>query len=324
MTSLLTEGLVSRGHHVTLFATGDSHTSATLYAMYPHGYWHDETMWPWEMYEMLNIAAAVERAHEFDIIHYEASYYPMSLAFTRLSPTPVVQTLHHAPRASEVALWRQYPEAPFIAISQEQARLLSGLNVVGIVLHSVDTSRFTFRERPEDYLLFLGRFTEGKGVLRAIELARRVGMRLLLAAAEDPYYREQVAPHVDGRQIVYVGEADFETKVKLYGGAKALLYPVQAGEPFGLVMAEAMACGTPVAALDRGAVREVVDDGITGVVFDDVDQMAAGLDRVLGLDRHLVHGHAVERFGVDRMVDEYVTVYRRIAGVSALAAAAQS
>jgi glycosyltransferase involved in cell wall biosynthesis len=321
MTSLLTEGLVARGHHVTLFATGDSHTSATLYAMYPHGYWHDETMWPWEMYEMLNIAAAVERAHEFDIIHYEASYYPMSLAFTRLSPTPVVQTLHHAPRASEVALWRQYPEAPFIAISQEQARLLSGLNVVGIVLHSVDTGRFTFREQPEDYLLFLGRFTEGKGVLRAIELARRVGMRLLLAAAEDPYYREHVAPHVDGRQIVYVGEADFETKVKLYGGARALLYPVQAGEPFGLVMAEAMACGTPVAALDRGAVREVVEDGITGVVFDDVDQMAAGLDRVLGLDRHLVHGHAVERFGVDRMVDEYVTVYRRIAGVRPLSAA---
>jgi glycosyltransferase involved in cell wall biosynthesis len=321
MTSLLTEGLVSRGHHVTLFATGDSHTSATLYAMYPRGYWHDETMWPWEMYEMLNIAAAVERAYEFDIIHYEASYYPMSLAFTRLSPTPVVQTLHHAPRASEVALWRQYPEAPFIAISQEQARLLSGLNVVGIVLHSVDTDRFTFREQPEDYLLFLGRFTEGKGVLRAIELARRVGMRLLLAAAEDPYYREHVAPHVDGRQIVYVGEADFETKVKLYGGARALLYPVQAGEPFGLVMAEAMACGTPVAALDRGAVREVVDDGITGVVFDDVDQMAAGLERVLGLDRHLVHRHAVARFGVDRMVDEYVTVYRRISGVRPLAAA---
>ena len=156
---------------------------------------------------------------------------------------------------------------------------------------------------------------------RAIELARRAGMRLLLAAAEDPYYREHVAPHVDGRQIVYVGEADFETKVKLYGGARALLYPVQAGEPFGLVMAEAMACGTPVAALDRGAVREVVEDGVTGVVFDDIDQMAAGLDRVLALDRHLVHGHAVERFGVDRMVDEYVTVYRRIAAVRPVAAA---
>jgi glycosyltransferase involved in cell wall biosynthesis len=321
MTSLLTEGLVARGHQVTLFATGDSKTSATLHALYPHGYWHDDTMWPWEMYEMLNIAAAVERARDFDIIHYEASYYPMSLAFTRLSPTPVVQTLHHAPRPSEVALWQRYPQAPFIAISQEQARLLSGLNVVGIVLHSVDTDRFTFSDQPDDYLLFLGRFTEGKGVLAAIEIARRVGMRLLLAAAEDAYYRDQVAPLVDGRQIVYVGEADFDTKVKLYGGARALLYPVQAGEPFGLVMAEAMACGTPVAALDRGAVREVVDDGITGMVFPDVDRMVNGLNRVLELDRQIVRRHAVKKFGVDRMVDQYVAIYLQIAGVRQIAAA---
>ena len=321
MTSLLTEGLVARGHAVTLFATGDSKTSATLHATYPHGYWHDEAMWPWEMYEMLNIAAAVERAREFDIVHYEASYYPMSLAFTRLTSTPVVQTLHHAPRPSEIALWQRYPEALFIAISQEQARLLVGLNVAGVVLHSVETDRFAFREQPDDYLLFLGRFTEGKGVLQAIDVARRVGIRLLLAAADEAYYREHVAPHVDGRQIAYVGEADFETKVKLYGGARALLYPVQAGEPFGLVMAEAMACGTPVAALDRGAVREVVDEGITGLVFGDVDAMAKGLDRVLQLDRHLVRRHAVKRFGVDRMVDEYVDVYYRIAGVRQIAAA---
>jgi glycosyltransferase involved in cell wall biosynthesis len=321
MTSLLTEGLVARGHQVTLFAPGDSKTSATLHALYPHGYWHDDTMWPWEMYEMLNIAAAVERAREFDIIHYEASYYPMSLAFSRLSPTPVVQTLHHAPRPSEVALWHRYPDAPFIAISQQQARLLSGLNVVGIVLHSVETDRFTFNDQPGDYLLFLGRFTEGKGVLGAIEIARRVGMRLLLAAAEEAYYREQVAPLVDGRQIVYVGEADFATKVKLYGGARALLYPVQAGEPFGLVMAEAMACGTPVAALDRGAVCEVVDDGVTGVAFPDIDHLVMGLSRVLELDRQIVRQRAVEKFGVDRMVDDYVAIYRRIAGMRQLAAA---
>ena len=321
MTSLLTEGLVARGHQVTLFATGDSKTSAMLQATYPHGYWHDETMWPWEMYEMLNLAAAVERARQYDIIHYEASYYPMSLAFTRLSPTPVVQTLHHAPRPSEVALWQRYPEAPFIAISREQARLLSGLNVAGVVLHSVETNRFVFNERPDDYLLFLGRFTEGKGVLAAIDIARRGGMRLLLAAADEAYFREHVAPHVDGRQIVYVGEADFATKVKLYGGARALLYPVQAGEPFGLVMAEAMACGTPVAALDRGAVREVVDDGVTGMAFADVDRLVNGLDRVLTLDRRQVHRRAVERFGVDRMVDEYVDLYQRIVTVSHAAAA---
>src|SRR4029077_11185722 len=271
-------------------------------AIYPHGYWHDEHMWPWELYEMLNLAAAVERSSEYDIIHYEAASYPMSLAFTRLSPTPIVQTLHHSPSAAEVALWSRYPEAPFVAISNEQARLLAGINVVGTVLHGIDTDNFTFRETPEDYLLFLGRFTEGKGVLQAIEIARRVGMRLVLAAAEDQYYRDKIAPHVGGTRIFYHGEADFPTKVKLYGGARALLYPIQAREPFGLVLAEAMAWGTPdarlhrgavqgmaggtpVAALDRGAVREMVDDGVTGIVFDDLDQMAAGLARVCALDR---------------------------------------
>lgn len=312
MTSLLNEGLVARGHDVTLFAPGDSRTTAKLHALFPHGYWHDHEMWPWELYEMMNIAAAVERSREFDIIHFQAAYYPMSLPFTRLSHAPVVQTLHHAPSQAEVRLWMTYPEAPFVAISQEQARLLHGLNVAGVVLHGVDTDRLRFREVPDDYLLFLGRFTEGKGPLQAIQVARRLGLRLILAAADEAYYREVIAPHVDGRQIVYFGEADFAAKVKLYGGARALLYPIQAREPFGLVLAEAMACGTPVAALDRGAVREVVDDGITGIVFDGLDQMTDGLDRVFALDRRRVRQHAVARFGIDRMVDEYVAVYRKI------------
>jgi glycosyltransferase involved in cell wall biosynthesis len=313
MTSLLTEGLVDRGHDVTLFATGDSKTRAKLVALFPHGYWHDENMWPWELYEMLNLAAAVERADEFDVIHYEAAYYPMSLAFARLSPTPIVQTLHHSPSPAEVKLWLHYPEAPFVAISNEQARLLDGLNVVNTVLHGIDTDNFTFRDKPDDYLLFLGRFTDGKGVLQAIEIAKRTRMKLVLAAAEDEYYREKVAPHVDGRHIVYYGEADFDAKVKLYGGARALIYPIQSREPFGLVLAEAMACGTPVAALDKGAVREVVDDGVTGMVFDDLEQMVNDLPRVFDLDRRRVRERAVARFGVARMVDEYLDVYRQIA-----------
>ena len=269
-------------------------------------------MWPWELYEMLNLAAAVERAGEFEIIHYEAAYYPMSLAFARLSPTPIIQTLHHSPSTAEVKLWARYPEVPFVAISQEQARLLDGLNVVDTVLHGIDTDNFVFREQPDDYLLFLGRFTDGKGVLQAIDVARRVGMKLILAAAEDDYYREKVKPHVDGTQIIYYGEADFAAKVKLFGGARALLYPVQAREPFGLVLAEGMACGTPAAALDRGAVREVVDDGVTGMIFSDLEQMTNELPRVFDLDRRRVRDRAVARFGAARMVDEYVSVYRRI------------
>lgn len=312
MTSLLTEGLVDHGLDVTLFGTADSKTRAKLHATFPHGYWHDEDMWPWELYEMLNLAAAIERASSFDVIHYEAAYYPMSLAFTRLSATPIVQTLHHSPSAAELKLWAHYPEARYIAISKEQASLLSGFNVVGTVLHGIDTDRFTFRERAEDYLLFLGRFTEGKGPVQAIQVARRLGMRLILAAAEEPYYHEHVKPLIDGKQIVYFGEADFDAKVRLFGGARALLYPIQAREPFGLVLAEAMACGTPVAALDRGAVREVVDDGITGVVFENLDQMVDGLPRVFALDRARVRKQAVARFGVERMVREYAAVYQKI------------
>ena len=181
------------------------------------------------------------------------------------------------------------------------------------MLHGIDTDNFVYREKPDDYLLFLGRFTDGKGVLQAIEIAKRIGMRLILAAAVNEYYRERVAPHVDGRHVVFYGEADFQAKVKLFGGARALLYPIQAREPFGLVLAEAMACGTPVAALDRGAVREVVEEGVTGMVFEDLEQMANELPRVFDLDRRRVHERAVARFGAARMVDEYVSVYARIA-----------
>ena len=312
MTSLLTEGLVAKGHQVTLFATGTSRTAATLHATFATGYSEDTSLWPWEACELINLSAAIERAAEFDVIHYQAMYWPMSVPFTRLISTPVIQTLHHAPSEPEIALWSRYPDAPFVAISKAQARLLGGLNVVGVVPHGIDMASFTFRERPDDYLLFLGRFTEGKGVLPAIDVAQRVGMRLVLAAPENDYYRKVIAPHVDGVDVVYAGEVDHPRKVALFGGARALIYPVQAGEPFGLVIAEAMACGTPVAALDRGAVRELVDEGITGRAFSTLDELIAGLPDVLALDRARVRQTAVARFGVDRMVDDYVGVYRQL------------
>lgn len=322
VTSLLTEGLVARGHDVTLFATAGSRTSAKLHALFEKGYTENPEMWPWELCEMFNLAAAIERAAEFDIIHYQAEYYPMSLAFSRLCPTILVQTLHHAPGPLEVGLWGRYPDAPFIAISHEQARLLSSLSVAGVVHHGMEDSALTFRAEPEDYLVFLGRFTEGKGVLQAIDVARRTGLPLRLAAAENDYYRQHIAPHVDGRQIIYAGEVDREGRNTLLGGARALIYPVQVAEPFGLVLAEAMACGTPVAALDRGAVAEVVQPGVTGGVFATLDELIEGLPGVLALDRARVRTATLARFGVDRMVDGYVDVYSRL--VAARAGRAES
>ena len=321
LTALLTDGLVAAGHQVTLFATGESRTRAALHATFARGYREDPQNWPWELCEMINISAAIERAAAFDVIHYQAKYHPFALPFGRLAGIPVVITLHHAPNDDEIALWgRHYPDTPFTAISQAQARSMTGLNVAGVVPHAIDVPAFPFVAQPRDYLLFLGRFIEGKGVLQAIDVARRVNLPVVLAAEANDYYREKVAPLVDGTTVVYAGEVADETKAALLGGARALLYPVQAGEPFGLVLAEATTCGTPVAALDRGAVREVVEDGVTGGVFQSLEALVAGLPGVLALDRARVRTVAADRFSVARMVAGYETVYRALAGRPASAA----
>ncbi len=313
LTSQLTDGLVARGHDVTLFAAGHSTTRARLHATFPRGYREDAAMWPWELSELMNLAAACERAGDFDVIHCQSEYYPMSLAFGRLLSTPIVHTVHYAPADEEVAMWRRYPEAPFIAVSDEQARRLSGLRVVGTVHHGVDTEALAFRARPGAYLLFLGRFTADKGVLEAIAVARRAGLPIDLAAEANDYYRAVVAPLVDDSAVVYVGEVGAADKAALLGGARALLYPVQQAEAFGLVLTEAMACGTPVAALDRGAVGEIVEHGVTGGVFPSIEALQAGLPAVLALDRQAVRAATVARFGLARMVDGYETIYRRLA-----------
>ncbi|MBM4183479.1 MAG: glycosyltransferase family 4 protein [Gemmatimonadetes bacterium] len=318
-TALLVDGLLARGHDVTLFATGSSVTAARLHATFARGYHDDADLWPWELCELLNLSAAVQRAADFDVIHYQAEYAPVSLAFAGVVPTPVVTTVHHAPAATEVALWSRASssgEAPFIAVSEAQARRLDGLNVVATIHHAVQVATLVPRGEPSDQLVFLGRFTEGKGVLQAIEVARRTGHRLVLAAAANEYFAQVVAPLVDGNHVVYAGELGLDDKVELLATSRALLYPVQLAESFGLVMPEAMACGTPVAALRGGPVDEVVDDGVTGAVFDTVDDLVDGLPRVLALDRARVRARAVERFGPDRMVDAHLRAY---AGVVAAA-----
>ncbi|MET0391185.1 MAG: glycosyltransferase family 4 protein [Polyangiales bacterium] len=313
VTALLCNGLVERGHDVHLFGVAGTQTRATLHPTFERGYLEDpHGMWPWEMCELVNVAAACERAGELDVIHYQGAYFPMTIAFSRIVQVPLVQTLHHQPVPSQLALFRKYPDTHYVAISDYQAGVLTGLNSVTTVMHGLDLHNFRLGRDPEDFLLFLGRFIPGKGALAAIEAARRTGTRLLMAAPESDYYHTAIAPHVDGDLIQYVGELDFAAKTELLSRAKALIYPVQEGEPFGLVLVEAMACGTPVAALRRGAVPEIVRDGVSGYAFESMDALVAGLPRVYALDRAGVRAHAVQQFDAARMVDGYERLYRRL------------
>jgi len=312
VSALLTEELVRRGHEVTLFATGRTVTSAQLFATFPNGYWENADMWPWEHYELAHLATACERADQFDVIQYQAAYYPMSLSFTRLIKTPMAHTLHHQPQPEQRDLWLCYPEANLVAISNYQRGALEGMNCAAVIPHGIDLHNFRFSDSPDDYLVYLGRFTEGKGPLHAIEVAKRAGMRLLMAAPDSGYYYDVIEPLVDGNQIVYLGELDHKEKVELLCGARAMIYPIQVGEPFGLVLIEAMACGAPVAALAKGAAPEIVMDGVGGYVSETLDEMVEKLPDVMSLPRDAVRRHAEAHYSVEAMTDRYEALYYRL------------
>lgn len=311
LTAQLVDGLVARGHVVTLFATGTSRTTARLEARFARGYREDPTLWPWEFCEVANIAAAVAVSGDVDVVHCQAEYAPLSLPFTALCQAPMIHTVHHLPQASEVALWDRDPDAVFSAVSQAQAAALQPLRVLGVVPHGVDTDVCVPGDRVTDALLFLGRFTEGKGVLPAIEVARRTGQRILLAAEANDYFRAHVAPLVDGDRVQYIGELSATDKVQVLQSSSALIYPVQQPESFGLVLAEAAACGTPVVSLNAGAAAELVQDGVTGVVCRSVDEMVARLPLALALDRMRIRRHAEARFSLRRMTEGYEALYRQ-------------
>lgn len=310
----LTEELVHEGHEVTLFATGDSRTSAALHAVYPQGYNDDGDLWDWHFHETMNAAAAFERAHDFDIIHSHA--YHFALPFITLVDTPVVHTYHILPDDDIARAFARCSQAHVAAISHYQRRFFPGVADVAVVHHGIDTDAFPFNSERGDYLLFLGRLIPAKGPVEAIQLARRLGMRLVLAGPSDDdedYFRSEVVPLLDGRQAEYVGAVGLAERNCLLAGAAALLYPLTAPEPFGLVAIEAMACGTPVAALGVGAIPEIVEQGVTGYHTQDLESLATRLPATLALDRARIRQTAVARFDCRRMVDDYVTLYRRLA-----------
>ena len=314
VVSLITEGLVDRGLDVTLFATADSITRAKLHAVCPRGYEEDPEIMP-KVWECLHISECFEHGDEFDLIHNHFDFLP--LTYTAMTRTPVVTTIHGFSSPRILPVYKKYNgRVHYVSISD--ADRSPELDYIATVHHGIDLSLFTFRERPEDYLLFFGRFHPEKGAREAIEAARRVGRRLIMAGIiqDREYFERDVAPHTDVERVVYVGSAGPEKRDKLLGGAYALLHLISFDEPFGLSVVEAQACGTPVVAINRGSMPEVIDHGRTGFLCRDLDEAVEALGRVGEIDRRACRRWVEERFSVDRMVDDYVRVYERILGVS--------
>jgi glycosyltransferase involved in cell wall biosynthesis len=226
----------------------------------------------------------------------------------------MVHTLHICAYDNEARLWSLVPDACVTAVSDYQWSAYPHLRPAAVIPHGVDPEQFTATDQAQDYLCYLGRFTPGKGPLQAIATARALGLRLVLAGPPDAYYREHVAPLVDGRQVQYAGYVSGRARNQLLGGARALLYPLQKPEPFGLVQVEAMMCGTPVVALRRGAVPEIIEEGVTGYSADTGEEFAGQVLRSFTLDRRRVRRRAEQRFSARHMARQYGDLYQRIAG----------
>lgn len=307
--SLLTEGLVSRGHDVTLFATGDSKTSGRLCSVIPRG-WSEDTSIDPKVAECLHISEVFERASEFDVIHNSFDFLP--LTYSGLISTPVVTTIHGFSSPDIVPVYAKYNDSTsFVAISEADKH--PALNYLATIHHGIDMGAFTFNPSPGSYLAFFGRIHPDKGVVAAIEVAEQTGIPLRMAGIiqDETYFEKEIVPRLDRERVQFVGPVQAEDRSSFLGGAVALLHLVDFDEPFGLSVVEAMACGTPVIAFDRGSMPEIIIEGSSGSIVTDVESAAKVARRIGQFDRATVRASAVQRFSADRMVDEYVAAYRR-------------
>lgn len=314
VASLLTEGLVRRGADVTLFATADSQSSAPIEAVVPHGYAEDESL-DGRVQEALHVGHALARSGDFDIVHNHLDWLPLALAASWRAP--LVTTVHGFSGPRILPAYRaayRAARSSYVAISDADRSPL--LDYVATIHHGIDLDELAYREQPGEDLVAFGRIHPDKGTAEAIAIARAAGRRLVLCGIvhDQAYFDAEVRPAIDGEHVVHLGSVGPAERSAVLGSAAALLHPIGFDEPFGLSVVEAMACGTPVIAYRRGSMPEVVDEGVTGFVVDDRDAAVRALDRAVALDRRTIRATAEARFGVDRMVDEYLAVYERIVG----------
>lgn len=312
VTSLLTEGLVRRGVDVTLFATADSLSSATLESVAPHGYAEDVNM-DGRVWEALHIAHVMEMSHDFDIVHNQLDWLP--LVFGAQWAAPMVTTIHGF---SGAAILPAYEHASSAFVSISDADRSPALEYLATVHHGIDMTEFEGSSTSTgDDLVVFGRIHPDKGIADAIEIAGRTGRRLVICGIvqDAAYFEEEIEPRLDGDRVVYRGSVGPAERVDVLTSAAVLLHPIHFDEPFGLSVVEAMACGTPVVAYRRGSMPEIIDEGVTGFLADDIDSAVAAVDTAAALDRNEVAVRARARFDVERMVDGYLEVYRSLLGL---------
>ena len=309
VASNIAEGLVAHGWNVTLFASSDSITRAHLHAVVSKGYEEDRSVDP-KVAEYLHISEAFEHAAEFDLIH--SHYDFMALTYSRLVKTPVLTTIHGFSSPQIMPIYDKYRDGYFVSISESDRA--PNLNYLGTVYNGIDVSLYPFNSLPGDNLIFLGRINPDKGVHLAIEVARRSGRPLLIAGIiqDRRYFATQVEPYLDGTQIRYQGPVGVEEKNALFARASALLHLNTIPERFGLVLVEANAAGIPVIAMDLGSCREVIQDGETGFLVDDVEQATAALNRLPEIDRRACRQRVIKHFSVENMVEAYEQIYAAI------------
>ena len=309
VASNITEGLVARGWDVTLFASRDSVTRAHLHAVVDKGYEEDSTVDP-KVAECLHISEAFERAAEFDLIH--SHYDFMALTYSRLVKTPVLTTIHGFSSPKIMPVYQKYRDGYFVSISDSDRA--PGLNYLATVYNGIDLSLYPLQESGGDDLIFLGRIHPDKGVHLAIEVARLSGRHLIIAGIiqDEVYYRNQVKPHMDDQNISYIGPVGVAEKNKLFAGACTLIHLNTIPERFGLVLAEANAAGVPVIAMDLGSCREVISDGQTGFLVNNVTDAVRALDRIPEINRRACRARVRQFFSIDAMVDGYERAYSTI------------
>jgi glycosyltransferase involved in cell wall biosynthesis len=320
VVSVLTEELVRRGHEVLLCASGDSKTSAELFSVVPESLRRAGLTNHPAQYAAVHVAASLKQAEGFDIIHnHNGPPFDLAMAMSCLTPTPMLTTLHNQPFEDTCFTWDQY-RLWYNTISRQQALTVSALpcaRFAGAVHNGIDVPSFPFSADKDDYAFFMARISPEKAPHLAIEAALKAGSRIVLAGKistsdEHEYFEAKVRPLLALSGVDYVGEADYMLKRELYANARVQLVPLLWDEPFGLVMIEAMACGTPVIAFNRGAASELIADGVTGFLVDDVDAMARALEFLGEIQPERCRAHVESNFSAQALADNYLAVYEKI------------